>query len=114
MKLSSPWKTPRPVAEVRPWMPPWLTGLPVMQAEALRLPKPMVLEKVSAIQAISLSPVPMSGAGTSSPGPRKPFLASSMANLLVILSSSFSLYSWGSSLTPALAPPKGTSTQAHL
>ena len=23
MKFSRPWKTPRPVAEVRPWMPPW-------------------------------------------------------------------------------------------
>ena len=35
MKFSRPWKTPRPVAEVRPWMPPWLTGFPVTQAWAL-------------------------------------------------------------------------------
>ena len=42
----------------------------------------------SAIQLISLSPVPMSGAGTSRPGPMKFFLASSTVNLLVIFSSS--------------------------
>lgn len=74
----------------------------------------MVLAYVSAIQDISLSPVLMSGAGTSIPGPdqergaglrtslrpgsslsshhspMKPFLASSMVNLLVIFSSSLS------------------------
>ena len=27
-----PKKTPRPVASVRPRMPPWATGLPVTQA----------------------------------------------------------------------------------
>lgn len=32
--------------------------------------KPSVLANVSAIQLISLSPVPMSGAGTSIPGPK--------------------------------------------
>ena len=35
MKFSMPWNTPRPVAEMRPWMPPWLMGLPVTQAWAL-------------------------------------------------------------------------------
>ena len=47
-------------------------GFPVTQAEALMSENPTVLEKVSAIQDISRSPVPMSGAGTSMPGPRKP------------------------------------------
>lgn len=46
--------------------------------------------------------------------PMKPFFASSRVNLRVMRSSSFSLYSFGFILTPALAPPKGTSTQAHL
>lgn len=35
IKFSMPWKTPRPVADVRPWMPPWLIGFPVTQACAL-------------------------------------------------------------------------------
>lgn len=35
MKFSMPWKTPRPVAEIRPWIPPWLMGFPVTQAWAL-------------------------------------------------------------------------------
>uniref|UniRef100_A0A0E9W2M8 Uncharacterized protein n=1 Tax=Anguilla anguilla TaxID=7936 RepID=A0A0E9W2M8_ANGAN len=35
MKFSMPWKTPRPVAEILPWIPPWLMGLPVTQAWAL-------------------------------------------------------------------------------
>lgn len=35
MKFSIPWKTPRPVAEIRPWIPPWLIGFPVTQAWAL-------------------------------------------------------------------------------
>merc|ERR1712037_1002949 len=78
-----------------------------MQADAFIFWYPIVLANVSAIQAISLSPVPMSGAGTSMPGPKKPFLASSIANRLVIFSSSFSLYSLGSILMPALPPPKG-------
>lgn len=47
----------------------WLIGLPVTQACALMSWKPTVLAYVSAIQDISRSPVPMSGAGTSTPGP---------------------------------------------
>lgn len=43
-----------------------------------------------------------------------PFLANSRVNLRVIFSSSCSLYCFGSILSPALAPPNGTSTQAHL
>lgn len=35
MKFSIPWKTPRPVADIRPWIPPWLMGLPVTHACAL-------------------------------------------------------------------------------
>lgn len=46
------------------------------------------MSKESAIQLISFSPVPMSGAGTSRPGPIKFFLASSTVNLRVIFSSS--------------------------
>lgn len=44
----------------------------------------------------------------------KPFLASSSVKRRVIFSSSCSEYSLGFILIPALAPPKGTSTQAHL
>lgn len=44
----------------------------------------------------------------------KPFFASSIVNLLVIFSSSSSLYILGSMRTPALPPPNGTSTTAHL
>ena len=43
-----------------------------------------------------------------------PFLANSKVNRLVIFSSSCSEYSLGLILIPALAPPKGTSTHAHL
>lgn len=43
-----------------------------------------------------------------------PFFANSRVNLLVIFSSSCSLYSLGLSLRPAFPPPNGTSTQAHL
>ena len=46
--------------------------------------------------------------------PIKPFLANSTANRLVIFSSSLSEYFVGSIFTPALAPPNGTSTTAHL
>lgn len=46
------------------------------------------MSKESAIQLISLSLVPMSGAGTSRPGPIKFFLASSTVNPRVIFSSS--------------------------
>ncbi len=55
--------TPRPVASVRPTMPPVATGLPVTQAREL---SSLVFIRAywSAIQAISRSPVPMSGAGT--------------------------------------------------
>lgn len=47
----------------------WLIGFPVTQACALMSWKPTVLAYVSAIHDISRSPVPMSGAGTSTPGP---------------------------------------------
>lgn len=43
-----------------------------------------------------------------------PFLASSSVNRRVIFSNSCSEYTLGLILIPALAPPKGTSTQAHL
>jgi hypothetical protein len=43
---------------------------------------------LSTIQAISRCPVPMSGAGTSTCGPRKSFLMSSAAKRRVIRSSS--------------------------
>ena len=46
--------------------------------------------------------------------PMKPFLASSSVKRRVIFSNSLSLYLRGLILTPALAPPNGTSTQAHL
>ena len=60
-----------PVAEILPCIPPWLIGLPVTHACEFILPNPSVMAYVSAIQAISFSPVPMSGAGTSTPGPLK-------------------------------------------
>ena len=44
-------------------MPPWEKGLPVVQAMAL-MSSGCRLRYVSAIQAISRSPVPISGAGT--------------------------------------------------
>lgn len=44
----------------------------------------------------------------------KPFLASSRVKRRVIFSSSCSEYSLGLILIPALAPPNGTSTHAHL
>lgn len=46
--------------------------------------------------------------------PMNPFFANSRVNLLVIFSSSCSLYSLGLSFRPAFPPPNGTSTQAHL
>lgn len=46
--------------------------------------------------------------------PMNPFFANSRVNLLVIFSSSCSLYSLGLSLRPAFPPPNGTSTHAHL
>lgn len=46
-------------------------GLPVTQPNAFISLWPMVIWYVSAIQLISLSPEPMSGAGTSMPGPAK-------------------------------------------
>jgi len=46
--------------------------------------------------------------------PMNPFFDNSTVSLLVIFSSSFSEYVLGSIFTPALAPPKGTSTTAHL
>ena len=48
------------------------------------------------------------------PGPMKPFFASSIVNLRVMCSNSFSEYLVGSILIPPFAPPKGTSTMAHL
>ena len=50
---------------------------------------PVVMEYVSTIQLISLSPVDMSGAGMSTPGPMNPFLASSTVKRRVIFSNSF-------------------------
>ena len=55
--------TPRPVASTRPWMPPACGGFPVTQALAL-MSVVFIRAYWSAIQAISRSPVPMSGAGT--------------------------------------------------
>lgn len=46
--------------------------------------------------------------------PIKPFLANSKVKRRVIFSNSCSVYSLGLILMPALPPPKGTSTQAHL
>ena len=63
-----PSTTPRPVASPLPRMPPWLTGFPVTQAK-LSIPPGCMASYVSAIQAISLGPVPRSGAGTFTPGP---------------------------------------------
>ena len=51
------------MASTRPAMPPALSGLPVTQAEAL-MSVVFIRRYWSAIQAISRSPVPMSGAGT--------------------------------------------------
>ena len=55
--------TPLPVASVLPAIPPLFTGLPVTQAHAF---KSVGFKRLysSAIQAISRSPVPTSGAGT--------------------------------------------------
>ena len=69
---------------------------------------------MSTIQAISRAPVPKSGAGTSVPGPMKFFFTSSKVYRRVIRSSSSLLYFRPSILMPPLAPPKGTSTTAHL
>lgn len=44
----------------------------------------------------------------------KPFFANSSAKRRVIFSNSCTEYSFGLSFKPALAPPNGTSTQAHL
>ena len=59
----SAYWTPRPVASTRPGMPPAFSGLPVTQAEAL-MSVVFIRLYWSTIQAISRSPVPMSGAGT--------------------------------------------------
>lgn len=47
------------------------------------------------------------------PGAKNPFFANSRAKRRVIFSNSCSEYSFGLILIPALAPPNGTSTQAH-
>lgn len=44
----------------------------------------------------------------------KPFFDNSRAKRRVIFSNSWIEYSFGLSFKPALAPPNGTSTQAHL
>ena len=59
----SAYCTPRPVASTRPRMPPACGGFPVTQALAL-MSVVFIRAYWSAIQAISRSPVPMSGAGT--------------------------------------------------
>lgn len=56
----------------------------------------------------------MSGAGTSTPGLKNPFFINSNENFRVIFSNSNSEYFLGSIRIPALAPPYGTSTAAHL
>ena len=105
--------TPLPVASVLPAIPPLLTGFPVTQAHAF---KSVGFRRLysSAIHAISLSPVPTSGAGTFWEGCIKSLFASSCANRLVILSNSSGFQSLGLIINPPLDPPKGTSTNAHL
>ena len=94
-------------------MPPALSGLPVTQAEAL-MSVVFIRRYWSTIQAISRSPVPMSGAGTFWLGLIRSRLQSSKAKRRVICSISCSFHSRGSILRPPLEPPNGTSTSAHL
>ena len=68
----------------------------------------------SAIHAISLDEVPISGAGTFCEGLIRSLLISSCANLLVIFSISFSVHSLGFILSPPLEPPNGTLMIAFL
>ena len=68
----------------------------------------------SAIQAISLFPVPISGAGTFRLGDIRPLLTSSSVKRLVIFSRSSSEYLAGLIFKPPLEPPKGTSITAFL
>ena len=94
-------------------MPPAFSGLPVTQAEAL-MSVVFIRRYWSTIQAISRSPVPMSGAGTFWLGLIRSRLQSSKAKRRVISSISCSFHSRGSIRSPPLEPPKGTSTSAHL
>ncbi len=58
--------TPRPVAALRPWLPPTESGLPVTTAGT---EKPCSIEIVSMIQAMIFGEVLTSGAGMSYSGP---------------------------------------------
>ena len=58
--------TPRPVASLRPWLPPTAIGLPVTAAG---MECPALIDIVSMIQAITWGVVLTSGAGMSYSGP---------------------------------------------
>src|SRR5438552_17498020 len=73
---------------------------------------PRDLEYSSYIHAISRGPVLTSGAGTSRYGPTTVSIA--LKNERQSLSSSWTESCFGSTFTPPLPPPKGTSSSAHF
>ena len=101
--------TPRPVASLRPSLPPTESGLPVTAAG---IEYPALIDMVSMIQAITWGVVLTSGAGMSRSGPISTEI--SAAYRRVSLSSSPRLSRLGSTTTPPLAPPKGIPAAAHF
>ena len=98
--------TPSPVASTRPAVPPSSTGLPVTMAGVCPWRRPYS----SISQAISLGPLPMSGAMMSRIGPSTFSTRSMSARVARWRSPGDS--SFGSRSMPPLAPPKGRSTSA--
>jgi len=86
----------------------------VQQASELISYYPKNVWYVSFIHDISLTPVPISGPGTSHPAPMNPFFANSNVYLLVNDSISLAEYYLGSILIPPFAPPYGKSTTEHF
>ena len=85
------------------------SGLPVTMPVSA---SPLTIERVSINHAMTFASVLTSGAGTSRSGPI--IEAMPIAYLRVRRSSSLVESVIGSTWTPPFAPPKGTSTTAHL
>ena len=94
------------MAESRPSEPPTVTGFPVITPGE----SPWILEYSSYIHAISRGPVFTSGAGMSRYGPTTMSIAAKNARDRRSSSTSDSFF--GSTFTPPLPPPNGTSSRA--